>query len=220
MHKKIFQKLGLVNTSFIILLLLCLLWFLIAHRNICLWLTWNMLLAWVTVIFVRAAVQSSRTWIFWVFIILGILFLPNTFYIFTDLIHVNSFNFYQLHNHYSVIYTESLTPWIELFLVVAAAIFGWLLGLESIKLIAKKFHRPILVPIVLSILCGFGIWIGRFLRLNSWDIFRPNLIIEQVSQQANWFMLSFSLLFALVIFVSYLIFSQISPLAKSSVRQK
>ena len=219
MQKAFFQKLGLVNVSFMAFITLCSVGFIITSRNICIWLVWNAFLAWAAIFFIRTFIKYPRAWIF---LILGVLFLPNAFYILTDFIHVNNLNFYQFYSYYNIIYTENLTPWIELFLITIGALFGWIVGLKSIKLIAEKFKSPLLIPIALSLLCGFGIWIGRFLRLNSWDIFRPIFLVEHVASKLSWFGVGFTLLFAVAIFASYLIFSQIKlhPICESPKNHK
>ncbi|MCL2085403.1 DUF1361 domain-containing protein [Candidatus Saccharibacteria bacterium] len=224
--RSILKKLGLVNTFFIIYLILCLLAYLIIGRNICLWLMWNSFLGWVAFIFIQLFARYPRAWIF---LILGVLFLPNAFYIITDFIHVNNLGFYRLLGYSRVLYIENITPWVELFIISLGAIFGWVVGLKSINTItqklpprlkkfklakkigfSQKFTGKLIIPLTLSLLSGFGIWIGRFLRLNSWDIFRPLLLIEYIISRVNWFAVVFTSLFTFFIFASYLVVYKIN----------
>lgn len=198
------KRLGLINSGFIIYAGLCGLGFLATSRNICIWMLWNAFLAWVAIFLLRIFTKYKA----WPFAILGVLFLPNAFYMFTDFIHVNELNLYQFYSYFNVVYTESLTPWIELFLIAGGFIFGWIVGLRCIQILAEKFKRPLVIPVILALLCGAGIWMGRFLRVNSWDIFRPFFLAEYTIGQISWFAVGFALLFATAIFASYLVFSR------------
>ena len=101
-----------------------------------------------------------------------LLFLPNSPYIITDLIHLH--------------HEESILAWLDLFLVFVFAINGLLLGLLSLmdmhRFISAAFSSRFssIVTFKICLLCGYGIYLGRFLRFNSWDVItRPkNLLFE------------------------------------------
>ncbi|MBO6879130.1 DUF1361 domain-containing protein [Winogradskyella sp.] len=100
-------------------------------------------------------------------------FLPNAPYIVTDLIHIRIGN-------------DALL-WLDVLVVLSFALSGLLLFYLSIldmqKLIAKHSRK---VPIITStlfilFLCGFGVYLGRFLRYNSWEIIsNPQVLIADV----------------------------------------
>ncbi|MTE26742.1 DUF1361 domain-containing protein [Winogradskyella ouciana] len=100
-------------------------------------------------------------------------FLPNAPYIVTDLIHIRVAN-------------DTLL-WLDVLVVFSFALSGLLLFYLSIldmqQLIAKRFRK---VPIITStlfilFLCGFGVYLGRFLRYNSWEIIsNPQVLIADV----------------------------------------
>lgn len=131
-------------------------------------MVWNLFLAyipyalsnWLTAFPHRVQQPFFRYSIF----IVWLLFLPNCFYILTDLYH--------LHN-----YRHPLVPeWFDLALIFSGAWNGLLLGVLSLHQMEKLF-RPqpaaginwrFIVPIMA--LNAFGVYVGRYLRYNSWDI--------------------------------------------------
>ena len=62
------------------------------------------------------------------------------------------------------------------FLVFVFAIIGLILGLLSIidmnGFMRKRFSKNFiaLTTLLVCLLCGYGIYLGRFLRFNSWDV--------------------------------------------------
>ena len=106
--------------------------------------------------------------------ILWLLFLPNAPYILTDFIHL------QLSQPRLLFYDG---------LVISAfAITGCLAGIYSLKLmynIYQVFYTKVLLQrilILIFFLCGFGIYLGRFLRFNSWDLLtQPKALLLQLT---------------------------------------
>lgn len=93
-----------------------------------------------------------------------LLFLPNSFYIITDFVHLSLSNSY--------------TFWYDLLLISSYSTLGFLLGIISLQdfenLLSDKLNASICSFLVfgISILSGFGIYLGRILRYNSWDILK------------------------------------------------
>jgi uncharacterized membrane protein len=91
-----------------------------------------------------------------------LLFFPNAPYILTDLFHLR--------------HRAEVPIWYDLILIIAFAWTGLLYGFFSLLDIEQK--RPFALSQTLHIvfivgllfLSGFGIYIGRFLRWNSWDV--------------------------------------------------
>ena len=102
-----------------------------------------------------------------------LVFLPNAPYIITDLIHIRIGNYNLL--------------WLDVLVLLSFALSGLFLFYLSISdmemLIATRFKK-IPTPIVSGIiifLCGFGVYLGRFLRYNSWEIIsNPQILIADV----------------------------------------
>ncbi len=139
-------------------------------------LIWNLFLATVPYMFSQYLVnvpqlQKRRTF-FYCILASWLLFLPNSPYIITDLIH--------LHNGRSTIL------WLDLFLVFVFALNGLLVGLLSLldiySIICDRWNDKIANTFLFisCFLSGYGIYLGRFLRFNSWDVFtKPNIILVQ-----------------------------------------
>ncbi len=95
-------------------------------------------------------------------LIFWILLIPNAPYIVTDLIHISK--------------TRSIPIIFDTFLLFTSAWAGLVLCFYSfshIEQIArmKYSHRASsLVMVAVSVLVAFGIYLGRFLRFNSWDV--------------------------------------------------
>jgi uncharacterized membrane protein len=131
-----------------------------------LFLPWNLFLAfiplWISgLIETQPRILSNRILLV---LLLGawLLFFPNSFYIITDLFHLKKFR---------------LAPeWYDLLMIFSFAWNGILFGIISLRRIEKiiqlAFGRNYAFLFIVSImwLSAFGIYIGRFLRFNSWDI--------------------------------------------------
>ena len=131
------------------------------------WLIWNLFLAWVPYVITswlqaQPAIQE-RKWLFFAIAGIWLLFVPNAFYILTDLFHLGQF-----HN---------VPNWFDLTLIISFAWNGLLMGILSIRQMEKMVQKYLpgkhelyfIYPIMW--LNALGIYIGRYPRFNSWDIF-------------------------------------------------
>jgi uncharacterized membrane protein len=106
------------------------------------------------------ALQNRAKLLLLVFI--WLLFMPNCFYILTDLFHLENLG----DGH----------PWFDLTLILSFAWGGILFGILSIrkmeKLLRKAKGKFISSLVICTVMClnAFGIYLGRFLRFNSWDV--------------------------------------------------
>lgn len=131
-----------------------------------LFLNWNLLLALLPFLLTRQLLRRvnwiESRWGFRFLFVLWLLFLPNTFYISTDLLHLR--------------HRPGLPLWYDLVLLLAFAWNGLLLGVQSLwqmeqVLLARwGMRRSWLFVFPVLALCSFGVYIGRFLRYNSWDV--------------------------------------------------
>lgn len=129
-----------------------------------------------------------------IIVLIWLLFLPNSFYIITDFVHLSLSNSY--------------TFWYDLLLISSYSTLGFLLGIISLqdfeKSLSSKFNSTITSSIIfsISILSGFGIYLGRILRYNSWDILKNP--IDLFTDLLNIFFttksLGFSILFGCFIY--------------------
>lgn len=131
------------------------------------YILWNILLAFIPFFISSFLLRHSREnklpkFLLIIGGILWLLFIPNAPYLITDLMHVG------------VIYTVPVLY--DVFLLFGAAWVGILLAMHSIfhieNMIRKRYsNRSTNIIISLIILfISFGIYLGRFLRFNSWDI--------------------------------------------------
>ncbi len=141
--------------------------------------------------------------------LLWLLFYPNAPYIFTDFIHV--INKVYLRRAPSELVGLSALIWYDLVMNAAFAFIGHFIGLASMWIMQSvmtaawgKAVARLFVGLAM-VLAGFGIYLGRFSRLNSWDAFLTpvrvaNEVMEALSEPMAAF---FSLGFALFILLSY-----------------
>lgn len=126
-------------------------------------LAWNLALAWIPVGLAaltrhllearsRLAIASGLAW--W-------LFFPNAFYLVTDLVHLRA--------------RPSVPFWYDVALLAAFAWCGTLLALASLSTVHAlvRARRGRLAGWAFAafacLSAGFGIWLGRVQRWNSWD---------------------------------------------------
>ena len=188
-----------------------------------LYLPWNLLLAWLPLLFAwRAACVdtdlSPGRWRFRAYLLAWLLLLPNAPYILTDLWHLPP-NF---HNRY----------WGDLVLILLFALNGLVLGFLSLylmqSLVARRFGWVTgwLFAAVASGLSGVGICIGRFLRWNSWDVLlNPTGLLADLTHRVSGLpesarMLKLPVLFATLLFVAYVLLYALTRLPAAPAESK
>jgi uncharacterized membrane protein len=143
-----------------------------------LFLVWNLFLATISLFFSSVLTylpfitQRRKIWLLesrWKVLFAGLwlLFFPNAPYIVTDLVHLRN--------------VQSAPLWVDVLMVSSCAATGLALGYTSLFQMHGLFHRanrPRLGYAFLAgtfLLSGFGIYLGRFQRWSSADIFRRPL---------------------------------------------
>ncbi|MDE2030757.1 MAG: DUF1361 domain-containing protein [Patescibacteria group bacterium] len=179
---------------------------LIFHSNYFIYLIWNIFLA--VIPFILSSVllwYANNKKLNKTLLIIGgvfwLLLIPNAPYIITDIIHLN-------HNHIpSLLY--------DTFLVFSSAWVGLLLGMYSISHIEKIIHikynnkTTSLIIAFIMLTTSFGMYLGRFMRFNSWDIFSNTSyfftnIFRIILKPYNYVdAYLYTLLFFVFIYVSY-----------------
>lgn len=145
------------------------------------YMVWNLLLAWVPLglVLILLKLLRSRLWSSWQPIlttILWLLFLPNSFYMISDFVHIQDVArhdlLYDIVMFTSFIFTAALLGFISLYLVHT----------ELLKRTSLRVSSAFVAVIVF--LCSFAIYLGRDLRWNSWDVlFNPAGILFDVSDR-------------------------------------
>ena len=146
-------------------------------------LIWNLFLAWIPLIFAYLAYAFSfrRTVLYILvplFAFVWLAFFPNAPYIITDMQHLAD--------------GWSGAPiWYDVILLIWFSWTGLLLGIVSLYLmqevVRKTFGRFLGWVLVfgVSLLSSIGVYLGRFLRWNSWDILHaPHIILSDA-----WYLL-------------------------------
>jgi uncharacterized membrane protein len=127
-------------------------------------LSWNLFLAWMPFLFARLAQTfHQKQWLLWAFGGLWLLFFPNAAYLITDMLHLQSI--------------DPVPLWYDMLMLFSFILTGLFLGFVSLRLmqslVLQRFGAVIswLFVVATLVLSSFGVYIGRFLRWNSWDVF-------------------------------------------------
>lgn len=142
---------------------------------------WNLFLAWIPVgaallLYSRVKEPKDLTWVNGLLALVWLFFLPNSFYIITDLIHLQS------SGEVSLLYDTAL--------ITSFVLNGILLGLTSIFIVRRvlarflKSHQVAWAVQIILLLCAFAIYLGRYLRWNTWDVLvNPAGLVFDVSDR-------------------------------------
>lgn len=185
-------------------------------------LIWNLFLAWLPLVFALLANDEfrnapRRTWRFYGLTIAWLLFLPNAPYIFTDLIHLMS----RFYGHF----------WVDLVPILSCALTGLVLSFLSLYLMQSVVARMFgwlaswLFVAATAGLSGFGIYLGRFLRFNSWDVLvQPMEVFHGIGHwaadpMANGTSFAFPILFATFLFIAYVMLYGLTHLQPGVMRE-
>ena len=139
-------------------------------------LVWNLFLAWVPVGFAVLAHKRAQRGVDVVvgaLLVLWLLFFPNAPYMLTDFIHLGE---------------SRLVPvWYDALMLSSFAWTGLLLGFVSLYLVQFVTRRVVgpawsWVGVACALgLASFGVYLGRFVRVNSWDaLIRPGSVAHVV----------------------------------------
>jgi len=144
-------------------------------------LNWNLFLAWLPLLFAWWLMKwvAKNPWISWQGMGLTLLwlgFLPNSFYLVSDLIHLQT--------------TLASNVFYDVVLLVSFAWNGLVLGFFSLYLVHRLLIKRIewryahLLIAGVLLLCSFAIYLGRYLRWSTWDVLvNPAGILFDVSDR-------------------------------------
>jgi uncharacterized membrane protein len=171
-------------------------------------LLWNLFLAIVPFIISRWMARKKNLFESRIRLLLALmawlLFIPNSFYIITDLFHLDKF--------------DSASKWFDLLLIFSFAWNGLLLGFLSVREVEKIVERTwgqglsIIVLFTVMWLNAFGVYLGRYLRFNSWDIItQPVSLFQEIAEvlmhpfqnKMQWGMITVFASFMLLLYITF-----------------
>jgi uncharacterized membrane protein len=147
------------------------------HHNYA-FLLWNLFLAVIPLGLSLGVAKTNRILLAAPLLVVWLLFFPNAPYVLTDLIHLTPHN----HGHVPL--------WLDLLMLLSFALVSLWLGFQSLQIIqhwfAARFSRFTAWSVAVSALglSGFGVYLGRFPRWNSWDVLhRPQLLFHDIASR-------------------------------------
>jgi uncharacterized membrane protein len=193
-------------------------------------LIWNLFLAWVPYLVaiavhlarVKAEPPALKRVSVALLSLVWLLFYPNSPYIFTDFVHIMNRSLVGAGTKDWLAKNGLL--WFDVILYSSFSFIGHFIGLFSIYIVQANLRTlwgrvaGWAAAAAAILLAGFGIYLGRFVRLNSWDLFlSPVSVVSQIAESTFGLKpILFSLTFSLFIAISYVIlyiFKGASPLA-------
>ncbi len=164
-----FKVLSLLTISMTLSIVLLMIRMKLNQSYFFLFLVWNLFLAiipYAITTYLRSLEQVKKMSLAISFFV-WLLFLPNAPYIVTDLLHLRSSNSYLV--------------WLDVLVVTSFAYNGlvlFFLSLLDMELLLKPIINNKYLFFVMTFILfitGFGVYLGRFLRYNSWEIVQKPL---------------------------------------------
>lgn len=144
-------------------------------------LPWNLVLAVVPLVLSWWLVERVRSggWLTWQQTLLTVVwlsFLPNSFYLISDFVHLRE--------------TYEINLVFDIVMLMSFAVNGLIFGFMSLYMVHRELNRRIqpkqayiLISLVI-LACSFAAYLGRYTRWNSWDIvLRPAGLLFDVSDR-------------------------------------
>ncbi len=170
-------------------------------------LEWNLFLAFIPYFISQWLTGKpsviNNKWMFATVFCTWLVFIPNSFYILTDLFHLQENN---------------NTPlWFDLLLILSFAWNGLVAGILSVRHIEKiviilwRYKHELLFLYPVMLLNALGIFIGRYLRYNSWDVITNpfhlmmdifDLLTHPVLYRNAWGMIFFYSVFMVILYMT------------------
>lgn len=176
---------------------------------------WNLFLAAIPLGLSLGLRQINRLVLAVPLLAVWLLFFPNAPYVLTDLMHLNEHN-------------AHVPKWLDLLMLLSFAFVALWFGFQSLHIVqhwfARKFSHAAAWCVSLGSLglSGFGIYLGRFDRWNSWDlIHRPVSLLSRIAAyilhpMAHTRTWGFTLSFGTLLILSYLFWFSSVPTAPDS----
>jgi uncharacterized membrane protein len=202
---KFFSKLVLAllaSSGFSVLLVLFRVWF--SGKMTMIFLFWNLFLGWLPLLFAVALFMldgSKKHWLWLGLLFWGwLLFFPNAPYLLTDLIHLKT--------------RPEMPLWYDLLLFFSFAWNGVVLGFTSLiivhEFLDRRLHSSLSWLAILALLGlnSFGVYLGRFLRWNSWEVITaPLSLLSDVNEiflpSSPWRTIGFILTYTVFLLFAY-----------------
>jgi len=177
------------------------------------WIAWNLFLAFIPLVlsfWLFRRITNARSWLWWVVFLVYAAFLPNAPYLLTDIIHLIRG------------VREGYSAWIIALIFIPLHLFAIVAGMEAyvVSLInqGNYLKRQVSAKLVLwselitHAFCAVGIYLGRFLRLNSWNLITDpdKLIITTIDELTDKRPLVIIFITFVVLTVIYWIMKQIT----------
>ena len=171
-----------------------------------LFLLWNLFLAWVPLFFSLTArrltsrnanitnltqLQIYTSLAFW------LLFFPNSPYLITDLMHLGEYN-------NQILWFDSVGFFVAALAGISTGLYSLYVAHQVLNRLTSRFLAWTIVSASV-VLSGFGLYLGRFVRFNSWDLFtQPFFLLRQsLHELQNPLAIQTTLVFTLVVMVLY-----------------
>ncbi|KAJ52913.1 hypothetical protein CTM_04648 [Clostridium tetanomorphum DSM 665] len=221
------NKIKKLKNYFIIITLFYFIWILFGGNLKQIYMIWNIILAWVPLEiamliynFTSSRIKKkSKKVIILMLGIIWLLFYPNSPYITTDFIHLSTNKYYFSNPDYKlysnvppIIYNEDVSIWLDFINIGIGVLIGCIVGFLSLYInqsMVKKYYNKFLswiFVISVNLLSGFAIYLGRFIRWNSWDvILNPKSLMIILFNHVNNQSLYYTIIFGVFSFMLYLI---------------
>ena len=127
-------------------------------------MVWNLFLAYIPLVIINYLVKNNITqkWKQIILFSCWLLFFPNALYIVTDLVHLEI--------------DTNVPKWFDAILLFSSSMVSLIMAFISLynaELFIKRYYSKNATTVsvlVLLFMGSFGVYLGRFLRWNSWDI--------------------------------------------------
>jgi uncharacterized membrane protein len=175
-------------------------------------MTWNLFLAFIPFAFSIFLFnkRSRRNILWWLGFVIFMAFLPNAAYVITDIIHfVSDVRNPDISGNgiIFVIIPQYLVFILAGFQCHVLSVVGLITYLRRQNLISNPIALAG-VELGMNLLCAYGVYLGRFIRLNSWYIVtRPDKVVDEVidSFMKSNFVFAMFIFFVTITFLYYIL---------------
>ena len=180
MKSKVSATNKMVAVSVLFTLILLTLRIIVSGQLNYIFFAWNLFLATIPLMISNQLLkQHSLSLKVYIMLTAWLLFLPNAPYIITDIFHFKE--------------RPPVPLWFDLLVVTSAAWNGLIIGIISLLQVDRFLHRHIrrqwvyVIVVGCLMLSAFGIYLGRFLRFNSWDVLtNPFALLSSIFYRVHY----------------------------------